>query len=158
MSNNEIWMERTHGRKSKCKTEFKAVINKVLVSGLVLATVLGSTTPAFAATLNADSNALKVNMNETKITQEYGISVEAAIKNIKNTIAIVNQMKASGSVSEATLQKLADQLYALDNAVYASGSGATSEVKAIITQAEKAIDGVSNAKNVQIALTVVKMD
>jgi hypothetical protein len=160
MSNNEIWMERTHGRKSKCKTEFKAVINKVLVSGLVLATVLGSTTPAFAAgyTVNFDGNSATLNNNETKITQEYGISVEAAIKNIKNTIVIVNQMKASGSVSEATLQKLADQLYALDRAVNASGSGVTSEVKAIVTQAEKAVDGVSNAKNVQIALAVVKMD
>ena len=44
-------METTHGRKSKCKTDFKAVLNKVLVSTLVLTTVLGATTPAFAASV-----------------------------------------------------------------------------------------------------------
>ncbi|WP_180270686.1 hypothetical protein [Sporanaerobium hydrogeniformans] len=46
--NQEILMETTHGRKSSCKTEFKAVLSKVLVSGLVLATIIGSVTPAYA--------------------------------------------------------------------------------------------------------------
>ena len=30
MANQELVMETTHGRKGKCKTEFKAVVNKVL--------------------------------------------------------------------------------------------------------------------------------
>ena len=71
----EIVMETTHGRKDKCKTEFKAVINKVLVSGIILATLMTSTiTPALAATdysaaLNTDS----------KITMSYGISFEQSM-------------------------------------------------------------------------------
>lgn len=48
MKYQEICMEQTHSR-SKCKREFKGVLNKVLVSGLILATVLGSSTTAFAA-------------------------------------------------------------------------------------------------------------
>ena len=48
MKYQEICMEQTHSR-SKCKREFKGVLNKVLVSGLALAMVMGSSTTAFAA-------------------------------------------------------------------------------------------------------------
>ena len=41
--NPKIWMERTHSRKGKCKTEFKGVVNKVLVTTLILTTVLSTT-------------------------------------------------------------------------------------------------------------------
>ena len=102
MSNQkEIWMETTHGRKSKCKTEFKAVVNKVLISTLILTTVLGTTTPAFAASLPNSTPA-----NNATITQtyEYGVSVENAISSIKNTIAAVNSLKAKGMVSDFILQ------------------------------------------------------
>lgn len=51
MKYQEICMEQTHSR-SKCKRVFKGVLNKVLVSSLILATVLGSSTTAFAFDLD----------------------------------------------------------------------------------------------------------
>lgn len=152
MSNNkEIWMETTHGRKSKCKTEFKAVVNKVLVSTLILTTVLGTTTPAFAATLPQDDS-----VSKNQITQQYGISVEQAVKEISNTISTINFMKSQGKVSDATLKTLANQLYSLETAVRASDKGVTAGVKSIIANAEESIQGLSNASDAQIAIAIVK--
>lgn len=152
MSNNkEIWMETTHGRKSKCKTEFKAVVNKVLVSTLILTTVLGTTTPAFAATLPQDDS-----VSKNQITQQYGISVEQSIQELKNTINTINAMKLKGTVSEATLKTLAHQLYSLETAVRASDAGVTAEVKDIIINAESAIKYLDNAGDAKIAIAVVK--
>lgn len=156
MSNQkEIWMETTHGRKSKCKTEFKAVVNKVLISTLILTTVLGTTTPAFAASL---PNSTPVNNATITQTYEYGVSVENAISSIKNTIAAVNSLKAKGMVSDFILQDLATQLYNLDKAVMANGGKVTADVKAVIQSAEDAIKGLSNADKVQVAIAVVKAD
>lgn len=152
MSNEkEIWMETTHGRKSKCKTEFKAVVNKVLVSTLILTTILGTTTPAFAASMPQNNN-----VPQNQITQQYGISVEQAVREINNTISTINFMKSQGKVSEATLKNLAQQLYTLETSVRASGKGVTTEVKSIIANAEKSIQGLSNANDAQIAIAIVK--
>ena len=156
MSNEkEIWMETTHGRKSKCKTEFKAVVNKVLVSTLILTTILGTTTPAFAASL---PNSTPTNNAAVTQTYEYGVSVENAISSIKNTIAAVNNLKAKGMVSDYILQDLATQLYNLDKAVMANGGKVTNDVKLVIQSAEEAIKGLSNADKVQVAIAVVKAD
>lgn len=156
MSNEkEIWMETTHGRKSKCKTEFKAVVNKVLVSTLILTTILGTTTPAFAASL---PNSTPTNNAAVTQTYEYGVSVENAISSIKNTIAAVNNLKAKGMVSDFILQDLATQLYNLDKAVMANGGKVTNDVKLVIQSAEDAIKGLSNADKVQVAIAVVKAD
>lgn len=156
MSNQkEIWMETTHGRKSKCKTEFKAVVNKVLVSTLILTTILGTTTPAFAASL---PNSTPTNNATITQTYEYGVSVENAISSIKNTIAAVNNLKAKGMVSDFILQDLATQLYNLDKAVMANGGKVTNDVKLVIQSAEDAIKGLSNADKVQVAIAVVKAD
>ena len=156
MSNEkEIWMETTHGRKSKCKTEFKAVVNKVLVSTLILTTILGTTTPAFAASL---PNSTPTNNAAVTQTYEYGVSVENAISSIKNTIAAINNLKAKGMVSDFILQDLATQLYNLDKAVMANGGKVTNDVKLVIQSAEDAIKGLSNADKVQVAITVVKAD
>ena len=152
MSNEkEIWMETTHGRKSKCKTEFKAVVNKVLVSTLILTTILGTTTPAFAASVPQNGN-----VPQNQITQQYGISVEQAVKEISNTISTINFMKSQGKVSDATLKTLASQLHSLEVAVRASDKGVTTEVKSIIANAEKSIQGLSNASDAQIAIAIVK--
>ena len=156
MSNEkEIWMETTHGRKSKCKTEFKAVVNKVLVSTLILTTILGTTTPAFAASL---PNSTPTNNAAVTQTYEYGVSVENAISSIKNTIAAINNLKAKGMVSDFILQDLATQLYNLDKAVMANGGKVTNDVKLVIQSAEDAIKGLSNADKVQVAIAVVKAD
>lgn len=152
MSNNqELVMETTHGRAKKCKTEFKAVLNKVLVSGLVLATMLGTATPAFAATIESDINGVSNN-----IVSEYGVSVESAIQNIRNTIQAIENMKANGSVSDSQIKELASQLYSLETAVKTSGSGVTSEIMHVISSAEDAIQGLSNVSEVEVALAVVR--
>lgn len=148
----ELVMETTHGRKSKCKTEFKAVMNKVLVSGLILTTLLSSTImPAMAA----DNNYITLN-SDSKIVQEYGISVEQSIVGIKNTIKAINDMRKSGAVTDGILQSLANQLLSLESSVRISGDGVTQEVRDIIFEAEKAVQGLSNSQKVNIALTVVK--
>lgn len=150
--NQEIVMETTHGRKPKCKTEFKAVINKVLVSGLVLATLMTSTiTPALAAT---DYSVL--NNNGISYTQSYGVSVEQSISEIRNTIAAINEMKANGSVSDAMIQKLATEIYALQNAMVISKSVDYAEVDKILDEASTAISDLSNKSDAEIAITVVK--
>ena len=152
MSNEkEIWMETTHGRKSKCKTEFKAVVNKVLVSTLILTTILGTATPAMAASLPQGNS-----VPQNQITQQYGITVEQAVKEINNTISTINFMKSQGKVSEATLKTLATQLYTLETAVRSSNSGVTTSVKSVIANAEQSIKGLSNASEVEVALMVVK--
>lgn len=153
MDDKLIWMETTHGRKSKCKTEFKAVVNKVLVSTLILTTVLGSVTPAFAANVPATHNNYNV---QTGYTQEYGVSLEASIQNIQNTVNIINSLKAKGTVSASTLKTLVSQLYSLETAVRVNGGTVTNEVKVVISNAEKAIEGVKDAGEVEVALAVVK--
>ena len=153
MDDKLIWMETTHGRKSKCKTEFKAVVNKVLVSTLILTTVLGTTMPAYAAGVPSNYN----NHNlQVSYTQEYGVSVEAALQNIQNTVKTINSLKASGNVSASTLKTLANQLYSLETAVRVNGGKVTNEIKNVISQAENAIQGVQGAKDVEVALAVVK--
>ena len=148
----ELVMETTHGRKPKCKTEFKAVMNKVLVSGLILTTLLSSTImPAMAA----DKNYIHLDSN-VKITQEYGISVQESIVGIKNTINAINEMRKNGSVTDATIQSLANQLLSLESSVRISGDGVTQEVRDIIFEAEKAIQGLSNSSTAEVALSVVK--
>ena len=151
----EIWMETTHGRKSKCKTEFKAVVNKVLVSTLILTTILGTATPAFAASV---PNTTPTNQAAVTQTYEYGVSVQNAISSIKNTIQAINSLKAKGMVTDYILSDLATQLYNLDKAVQANGGKVTADVKAVIQSAETAIQGLSNADKVQVAIAVVKAD
>ena len=150
--NKEIWMETTHGRKSKCKTEFKAVVNKVLVSTLILTTVLGTTMPAYAA--NADSNT--INVGGITISREYNVSVESVLSNIKNTVNEINALKANGTVSQTVLRELANELHSLETAVRANGGEVTTEVKAVIAEAEKAITGVKNNTEALAAIAVVK--
>lgn len=148
----EIVMETTHGRKDKCKTEFKAVINKVLVSGLILATLMTSTiTPALAASDYPVSLG-----NDSKITMSYGISVEQSMSEIRNTIAAINEMKANGSVTDTMIQKLATQIYSLERAVVDSTSVNYAEVNKVLDEASSAISDLSNKKDAELAIMVVK--
>ena len=149
--NQEIVMETTHGRKNKCKTEFKAVVNKVLVSGLVLATLMTSTvTPALAAT--DYSSAIN---NSTGYSQSYGVSVEQSVSEIRNTIAAINEMRAKGSVTDAMIKKLASQIYALEMAVIDSTTVDYVEVGKVLDEASLAISGLKNNKDAQMAIDVV---
>ena len=148
----EIVMETTHGRREKCKTEFKAVINKVLVTGLILTTLMsGTIMPAYAA-----SNYQVSVGNNVGVTQQYGVSVQSEIQNIRNTIQAINVMRENGFVTDSMLQKLASQLYSLDRAVDMSGTNATAEVLSIINEAENVIKGLDNTASVEAAIIVLK--
>lgn len=150
-SNNEICVEFTHGRKNKCKTIFKGSLNKVLVSGLVLSTLIGATTPAFAAEIPN-----KIMDNDIAITQEYGVSVEDSIQNIKNTVKAIEDMKLNGSISTEQIETLAKQIYALESAVRSSKTDISKEVVSVLDSAETAIKGLSGVKDVEIAIISVK--
>ena len=148
----EIVMETTHGRREKCKTEFKAVINKVLVTGLILTTLMsGTIMPAYAA-----SNYQVSVGNNVGVTQQYGVSVQSEIQNIRNTIQAINVMRENGFVTDSMLQKLASQLYSLDRAVDISGTNATAEVLSIVSEAENVIKGLDNTASVEAAIIVLK--
>ena len=155
MKYQEICMEQTHSR-SKCKREFKGVLNKVLVSGLALAMVMGSSTTAFAAGLNIKDLAHEAaNKDTNQITSEYGVSVESAISQIRNTINSINQMKANGSVSDNYIKNLASQIYALETAA-TSDSSKMSDVTSVLNEAESAVKGLSNASEAETAIKIVR--
>lgn len=133
MSNNqELVMETTHGRSKKCKTEFKAVLNKVLVSGLVLATMLGTATTAFAAEIPKDN----LNAYATSVAYNQGISVESVLDEIRNTISTIKGMMENGNVSDSKLSELATQLYNLEKAVKSSGGSVNDDVVKVVLEAE----------------------
>ena len=129
----ELVMETTHGRKSKCKTEFKAVMNKVLVSGLILATLMGSTIiPVHASNISGKF----VIGDDIKITQTYGVSFDQTISNINNTIKAINDMKAKGQVSDAQIKELASQIYSLEQALSYNSDGDANVVEEVLNEAE----------------------
>ena len=158
MANQELVMETTHGRKGKCKTEFKAVVNKVLVSGLVLTTLMSSTVmPAMAA--SSFDYGYGVRNSTTGITYQINeLSVAENVAEIRATIKAINEMRANGSVSDEQLKTLASQLFALEKAVSSTEDGVTSDVISVINEAEKAVIGLngSGADKVVTAVSVVR--
>lgn len=147
----ELVMEATYGRKSKCKTEFKAVMNKVLVSGLILATLMGSTiVPTYAANVSGQFTIV----DNSKITQTYGVSFDQTIVNINNTIKAINDMKAKGQVTDAQIKELASQIYSLEKATMGItlSDKELSDIANVLNSAESAIDGLDNVQSVEIAI------
>lgn len=145
--------------KNKTKITFKAVINKVLVGTILLSAIAGATTPAYASTADITekyNEAINKYNSSANITQNYEVSVESAIYNVKSTIEAIEQMKKSGVVTEAKLKELATQLTELDRAVNISGSEVTEEVKNVVLDAEKVLDGV-NHKRVATVEAVIKV-
>lgn len=152
----EIIMECVHGRRTQNTRTFKGMVNGLLVTSLMLATVLGSTTPAFAAEVSI-KDLVQAHQNEVvQQTKEYGMSVEQSISSLKNTISELNRMRKSGQVSDTQLKLLASQLYTLESAVKSSHKGVTEDVKLVISDVEKAIEGLPNASVVEVALAIVK--
>ena len=77
---NEVYVEKVHSRKSK--TNFKGVVQKMLISSLVLTTVLGTSAGAFAA------EAPKMDMSKVQtVAYENNISVDTALREIRTTVA-----------------------------------------------------------------------
>lgn len=147
---NEIWLETTHGRRGKCKSQFKAVFNKVLISGLVLATFVSTgamAAPAYAVEVNPRAGT----------TMEYGMSVEQATQNIKNTIDYIKANLKNGSLVDSALIDLSNQLYSLDSAIQANGGTVSQDVKTLLGDVEVTLAKVSskNAGQAKIALAVV---
>ena len=147
--------------KNKTKITFKAVINKVLVGTILLSAIAGATTPAYASTADITekyNEAINKYNSSANITQNYEVSVESAIYNVKSTIEAIETMKKSGVVTEAILQELANQISELDRAVNIEGKGASQEVADVVLSAENTIKGITD-KNVipaQIAIAVAK--
>lgn len=153
---SEIWMETVHGRAKKNKTSFKGVVNGIILSGLVLATVVGSTTPAMAAEISIKD---MVNNYDASVTQEFGVSIEQSIKEVTNTINAVFQMKNNGYVSDSQLRTLANQIYMLEKVMQGNHSKVNIEsVKIVLNNAERAVAGLENkeAKNVEIAIAFAR--
>ena len=126
-------------------------MNKVLVSGLILATLMGSTImPAYAANVSAQFEL----GNDSKITQTYGVSFDQTISNINNTIKAINDMKAKGQVTDAQIKELASQIYGLEKATMGItlSDKELSDIANVLNSAESAIDGLDNVQSVEIAI------
>lgn len=143
---NEIYVEKVHSRKSK--TTFKGVVQKMLISSLVLTTVLGTSAGAFAA------EAPKMDMSKVQtVAYENGISVETALQEIKTTVAKLKIQISQGSVQTASLEKLASQLNQLEKA--ANGKS-TTQIVSTLNNVESAVKGVSGNEQVMVALQSVR--
>ena len=147
---SEIWLETIHGRKNKCKSQFKAALNKVLISGLVLTTILSTgamAVPAYAAEVTPQKT----------YTMEYGVSVEQAMKDIRNTVAYIQQNIKNGSIVSSSLENLAKQIYSLESAVKAQGGEVSQDVKALLDEVETFASTVKTAKSMNVTLAVASV-
>lgn len=157
----DVYMKTEHQKKKpKAKVTFEVVINKVIVGALLLTSIVGSTTPAYAATTDAikDSTA-KINLSST-ISQNYEISVENAIHNVRETISAIQEMKGRGVVNDSMLQQLANQIMELDRAVNLTGKEVTSEVVSTVLDAENVVSTLQTTSKsagvAQAAIAVAK--
>ncbi len=143
---SEIEMSITHCRKGrKGKTEFKAVVEKLLVSGLALSIVIGSATmPAYA-----------VNSQDTIACGSAYTDVMASegIVELKNTVEALEYLKKMGIVTDEALEKLARTLNALELS-YKDNK----EVEVLLDRAENIIRNVESkkVKLVEIAIDGVR--
>lgn len=147
MEDKKIWMETTHGRRGKCKTEFKGVVSKILVSSMALAIAVGSLPMStFAA------NIPDTNTNSPVVMADY-INKADAITEMANTVKALEELKLKGAVTNEGLRSLASCIYSLERA----GQG-TDEVKVLLDRAENILDGLnlSEVGNVQIAIQIAR--
>ena len=128
-------------------------MKKKVLTIILTGTMLISSLPVFA---NGSYNILDTT---PQITTQYGtLSVSENIAEIRATINAINRMRANGTVKDSELVSLASQLYALEKAVSESDKGVTSDVIAVINEAEKSIEGLSGngANKVSTAIIVVR--
>lgn len=125
------------------KTHFKAVVNKVLVSTLVISTVLGNVGMGASAAEVDPSFDSKV-LGKAQVELEYGISTEMALNEIKSTIgflrAELESDNPSGVVINDYLSKIASQLYTLESAVKSSEEGVTEDCKTVLDDVEEVVN------------------
>lgn len=148
-TNNDICVEYTHGRKSKCKTEFKGVVSKVLLSALVMSVAMGSlSVDAYAAEIN------NTNVNTGVIYSENYMSVQEAVTALRNTIGAIEFLKSEGMVTDESLQSLAVCV----NSLQKVANEGTTEIESLLNKAETVIKDVKSAQTtiVQVAIDMAR--
>ncbi len=104
---------------------------------ILTGTMLISSLPVFASGVY---NILDILPQIT--TQPNSLSVSENIAEIRSTINVINRMRANGTVKDSDLISLASQLYALEKAVSDSDTGVTSDVIAVLNEAENCVVGI----------------
>ncbi|MBR3791724.1 MAG: S-layer homology domain-containing protein [Clostridia bacterium] len=143
----EVYQETVHGRRKKCKTEFKGVVGKVLLSSMALAIAVGSfSIQAYAASIST------VPENPTAIMVEFRTH-EAAISAMVNTLNALEELKGKGLVTNEGLRELAVTITCLEKA-----GQATTQVESLLNRAENLIKDLklSETKTVQVAIDMAR--
>lgn len=144
-ANNDIYVEFTHGRKSKCKTEFKGVVSKVLLSALVMSVAMGSlSVDAYAAEIN------NTNVNTGVIYSENYMSVKEAVTALRNTIEALEFLKSEGMVTDESLQSLAICV----NSLQKVANGGTTEIESLLNRAEAVIKDVKSSQTTIVQVSI----
>ena len=144
-ASNEICVEFTHGRKSKCKTEFKGVVSKVLLSALVMSVAVGSlSVNAYAAEIT------NTNVNTGVIYSENYMSVSEAVTALRNTIEAIEFLKSEGMVTDESLQSLA---VCVDSLQKVANEG-TTEIESLLTRAETVIKDVKSSETAKVQIAI----
>lgn len=139
--------------KKSYKTNFKGVIQKMLISSLVLTSVLGTSSAAFAAE-NDRVDFPKLDMSAARVVAyENGISVETALQEIKTTISKLKLQVSGGFVQTETLEKLASQLSQLEKSANGQSS---SKIVSTLDSVESVVKGISGNEKVMVALQSVR--
>ena len=145
---SEVYQETIHGRRGKCRTEFKGVVNKILVSSLVLAIAVGSLPmTAYAANIKETVN------DAYSIHMAQHVNQVDVIHTMKNTLSALEELKSKGLVTNESLRNLAICITSLEQA-----GKATNEVESLLNRAEKLVEGLklSEVPTVQTAITVAR--
>lgn len=141
-------MKKSYKANFKTTTNFKGVIQKMLISSLVLTSVLGTSAGAFAA------EAPKMDMSKVQtVAYENGISVETALQEIKTTISKLKIQVSGGFVQTETLEKLASQLSQLEKSANGQSS---SKIVSTLDSVESVVKGISGNEKVMVALQSVR--
>jgi len=133
----DVYMTTEHKRKQvKSKVSFSMVMNKVLVGAILLNTLASGTTPAYVDDISDKFNNAVNNYNSSvNITNNYEVSIESTIFNVKLAIETIELMKSKGEVTQEALSKLATEVLQLEQAVNQSGSKTSKEVVDIVLRA-----------------------
>lgn len=146
--NNEqnLTIEIHHGRKTT--RTVKGVIQKVVISTLILTSVMGmSAIPSMAANIDEEAKT---------ISQQYNVSIKDALVSIQNTIDSINAMKRNGTISNSTLNTLASQLQQLNTAIKANGATDLNSIEQTLKNVEKSVDGVDGNGLVLMGVDAVR--
>lgn len=144
----EIVFEQVHGRKGSYKREFKGVMQKVAVTGLILATAAGVVSPAYAMDLSLKEMGQNAHIS---ISQEHAI--QDVIVELKNTLEYIKGLKASGVISEQDISSLARQIYALDT----TGLELEKEnVEVLLQEVEATVKDLEGSNEVAVAIAYIR--